>query len=307
MNIAKVRLGLATNSSSSHSLIFLDGISDDHMATDRDFGWGFFTAASEESKGDYLSLTLFNNLRDIFNDKVARLVVKEVTGLDIESTTAYIDHQSVLALPTNWKGDYFDEEFFADFKKYMLREDLVILGGNDNSDESHPLTDQGQAFRLPLETDFHNDDVIARKDGIWWVIFNRKTGGKVKFSFEDTKEEYTKSSSPELVDLKITNWCDKGCEFCLVPETMILTPDGEVAIKDIKINDIVYGYNNKEEKRVELVTEQIFERDYEGDLIVIEAEDGSEIKLTPNHEVYTLNRGWIKAENIEENDHILKF
>ena len=46
--IHNLRLGLATNSSSSHSLIFLAKKYPvkDHDINDGEFGWNFFTAAS---------------------------------------------------------------------------------------------------------------------------------------------------------------------------------------------------------------------------------------------------------------------
>jgi ribonucleoside-diphosphate reductase alpha chain len=38
------------------------------------------------------------------------------------------------------------------------------------------------------------------------------------------------------------------------------------------------------------------------DVIKLELENGEEIKLTPDHKVYTENRGWVKAADLTEED-----
>ena len=56
MKIHNLRLGFACNSSSSHSLIFLPGCTDN--AEGQDFGWQCFTLASSEAKMGYLAQQL---------------------------------------------------------------------------------------------------------------------------------------------------------------------------------------------------------------------------------------------------------
>ena len=50
---------------------------------------------------------------------------------------------------------------------------------------------------------------------------------------------------------------------------------------------------------------EIYKREYSGELICIELDNGNIIKCTPNHKIYTTNRGYIEAKNISENDNIL--
>ena len=80
--------------------------------------------------------------------------------------------------------------------------------------------------------------MVARYDSPHWVVFNRGTGAKVRLTFttcppgpyqdnpvtEDTLKarkflkgpqvEVTKAAAPELVDIKITDYCPFGCKYC---------------------------------------------------------------------------------------------
>ena len=43
------------------------------------------------------------------------------------------------------------------------------------------------------------------------------------------------------------------------------------------------------------------------DIIEIEIEDGVKVKLTPDHKVFTENRGYINAKDLNENDILLSY
>ena len=57
MNISNIRLGFATNSSSTHSIIILPGQVDD-MVWEGEFGWQNFTLASSGAKMLYLAVCM---------------------------------------------------------------------------------------------------------------------------------------------------------------------------------------------------------------------------------------------------------
>ena len=227
MLIHNVRLGFATNSSSTHSIIFLKPRQriEDSDVDHREFGWDFWTAASQAAKRQYIAIQLYDALRHQVNDDVAEAVVESwVKGYEPSEPgktfhdagpAGYIDHQSAMVLPQSWDGKGIDKEFFQEFQAFLMRDDVAILGGNDNTEESHPLGDT--SFHLPLPRDGYAN-LVARKDakGNFWTVFNRDDGGKVRFSFEDptSKHEVMKASVPELVDLKITDFCPFGCAFC---------------------------------------------------------------------------------------------
>ena len=80
--------------------------------------------------------------------------------------------------------------------------------------------------------------------------------------------------------------------LCCKENTSIETNKGPVAIEDIKVGDQVLTHLNN----WKAVT-KVFERDYQGILIRI----GSDLKITPNHPVFT-KRGWVEATRLNEDD-----
>lgn len=218
--IHQIRLGLATNSSSSHSLILLPHGAQDH-GTQGNFGWDFFTSGSRESKLLYAAITLRSAMLNTSNQEISRTVAEAWTGVKLADDyfENYIDHQSLWALPLSWDARGVDQEFFEDLKAFLLREDLVILGGNDNDDNKHPL-DKGSSFQLPLPRDEHFLPMVCRKTDGYWVLFNRDTGTKIRMSF-DCPEEFDpiKARTPELIDVKITDFCPYNCPMCYQDST----------------------------------------------------------------------------------------
>jgi organic radical activating enzyme len=108
-------------------------------------------------------------------------------------------------------------EFLQDMSTYVLRDDVVIYGGNDNSDRSLPPSNV--TWHHPIPKDTVSTHWVGRKDGDWWVLFNTKDGLKSTLSFKDEPEEYKVASIPELVDLKITEICTYGCKYCYMGST----------------------------------------------------------------------------------------
>lgn len=110
----------------------------------------------------------------------------------------------------------------------------------------------------------------------------------------------------------------KYCEYisasnpCLVGDTIIKTNLGEITLKEA-----VDRFNNGEKMLVcsydiendnieyNEITNALLTRE-DANVIEIETENGDLIKLTPDHKVYTENRGWVKACKLELTDIILK-
>ncbi len=222
MRILNVRLGHACNSSSSHSIVFLPGAKDD-PAHRQEYGWDDFTLSTTESKLDYLSQQIYRVLQASMGDEVAYALAAGLTFVPPERD-GYVDHQSVWSsFPSRWDSKDVDFEFLKDFRDYVLRDGVVILGGNDNSD-GHPL--KADAKELPLSyralTSYQGASV-ARFDPDLnvWVLFNRSTGTKIRMSFHnataDTDVPHAdlhKSFAPELVDVKVTDNCPYECAHC---------------------------------------------------------------------------------------------
>lgn len=222
MKIHNVRLGFATNSSSTHSIILTDDNVWDNDVEDGEFGWGNFTVASPDAKAKYLGTTLYTNLQNQVSRDIAIAVVKDWLGVTLTpdgygGVSEHVDHQSLFTLPLEYNRKGVSKEFVDDFYSYLSNKNIVILGGNDNDEDTHPLRDNPKV-ELPIPLESH--DYVARKDGLgYWSLFNFATGTKVRFSFDDLAITPTKSSVPELVDLKITNYCTMGCKFCYQDST----------------------------------------------------------------------------------------
>jgi hypothetical protein len=227
MKIHNVRLWFATNSSSTHSIIFIKPKQSvkDSGCLDYEFGWDFWTAASQVTKRQYVALQLYSALKTQVNEDIATAVVKDWVGCDLDldgRPGGLIDHQSLYDLPASWDGMGVDYQFFKEFCAFLMRDDVAILGGNDNDYNSdgtpkkHPLSDG--AFVLPISRDCGNTPTtVCRKDPLgYWTLFDRRSGAKIRFSFSDlpgTKPPQ-KATYPELVDLKITDFCPYDCKYC---------------------------------------------------------------------------------------------
>jgi hypothetical protein len=226
MKIHNIRFGFATNSSSSHSIIFdpvnYKKYSDDYK--DDGFGWDFFTLQSKQAKDEYMRAMLIQNLNhDNFSEILIDLILK---GLNLEERVPGnygIDHQSLFYIPKEFGTNFISMEFFNDFRRYINKEGIIILGGNDNvridnDDENyngHPLFDETKLAQFNGLGSYNPDERywVCRKDGSWWTLYNRVSGNRVVLSFDDNPEPFA-PKNPMLIDFKMTDWCDKNCSFC---------------------------------------------------------------------------------------------
>ena len=103
----------------------------------------------------------------------------------------------------------------------------------------------------------------------------------------------------------------KSTNPCLTSDSMIMTDNGEISIKEIVDNfDVnkykVLTYNEKtKETEYNFVADALLSK-RNANIIELELEDGNTIKLTPDHKVFTENRGWIEASMLTKNDILLE-
>ena len=74
MKIHNVRLGFATNSSSTHSVMFIPPgvkLAAGEAADELDFGWQDFTLRTADEKQQYLAVTVYEQLRHDVGDALA--------------------------------------------------------------------------------------------------------------------------------------------------------------------------------------------------------------------------------------------
>lgn len=95
---------------------------------------------------------------------------------------------------------------------------------------------------------------------------------------------------------------------CFEESTKIITSEGPKQIKDVTVNDKVLTFDTvtKTYQYVNpfcvLQTPSENKEKYE-----LEFNDGSKVKCTADHKFYTLNRGWVKAEELDESDEIEEY
>lgn len=129
-----------------------------------------------------------------------------------------VDHQSLLCFPIDSKTGFIHIDFAKEFIKFIVKENFVILGGNDNGGDDHHYSSYNDGHKLlsfiSNITDNGNNMVVVRDDANEDYVLQLKSRGTVfRVSFSND-EETKKSSIPTLVDISITSYCDKGCKFC---------------------------------------------------------------------------------------------
>ncbi len=248
MKILNIRKGFATNSSSSHSILELPRVNDIKEEFEGDFGWQFFTLKNKETKAQYLQSCLFISMSHIIGkEKTMEYFKKEYNtpftqmGNEQYYDHPMVDHQSELTIPSNWNKTNVNEDFLKDFENYLSKENVVILGGNDNDEQQHGLYDKEKEVlsQYPKEQNAH--DWVAKKNHDDWVLFNRINGTKIKLNFHQG-EIKEKGQTPELADIKITDFCPYACDFCYQDSTL----NG----KHAKLEDIAFMAKELGKKQV---------------------------------------------------------
>jgi organic radical activating enzyme len=207
-----IRIGFATNSSSSHSVVFHPG--PDGKLLDRieetpidSFSYGdskycfiskkdkaiFVLASGDRYFGSNHSTLEVSRVLD--KHGLSHSLINEAKSIDLPIESGGMEgfhqfEQSGITLP-----EWLD---------FMLSDQIVMYGYNDNyEDPMASILLRGHGVQLDWGD-------VWRRDGKALVGFNRHNGTKVRWS----PEGYEKSTTPELVDLKITDFCGYGCSFC---------------------------------------------------------------------------------------------
>lgn len=232
------RKAFATNSSSTHTPVIVTGkLPEDYLIEDCEFGWQPFVVASEDAKRKYMGVALYETLRRLdIHPELSVAIVRDWVGVSI-GEHSYIDHDSFPTIPLTFDGKLPHREFFDEFLKWMLNPQLVMLGGNDN-DRNVNYGSYGTPIKKPIPEEMY--DVRCRKDPKGFYTLLCENGTKIRMSFGESVN-MSRSTAPELVDLKITDQCHSGCNFCYQGST----PGGAHASSNI-INGISWALKKLE-------------------------------------------------------------
>lgn len=230
MKIQNFRLGFATNSSSTHSIVWapkkggmFNRLSDDDVGY---YGWNDFTLTSVEAKKDYVASLLVSHHKT--EEDILR--VANMFGLPNTWYPTDIDHQSIILLPELGEENIppLAKVFRDELIEWLERDDVVIFGGNDNSDGhpahyEYPMVPVEHILDITCKALFgikgwrSSDVPKVRYDNGEWVVFTSDWDGnpmKIRWTFKPEDGDFPKSAFPELVDLKITDYCPYGCKYC---------------------------------------------------------------------------------------------
>lgn len=127
--MANVRLGFATNSSSSHAIIMLpEGVQVEFDVSDGfEFGWGDFTLASPETKREYVFAQLYEHYRyhgeARLSPEEALLLANGIMGTDYDPSSRWgddpdvsVDHQNEAGHPCSAQQQDQDGAFGPVFR-----------------------------------------------------------------------------------------------------------------------------------------------------------------------------------------------
>ena len=263
------RNSLATNSSSTHSVVYKnkDQVFEDLGIFDnRYYDRGTETiAASREAKIRYIFANIFywDELVEMMAERYPEMkeyfpLVKEHYDIyrnnemwdemrrnaDRDKYWDIYDEQQSYCFGEHSRGSLYNpQEIYLSYK-YLCNiidsPDIVIIGGSDECDFVYDKTEDCQ--KISSEYTYLKNITDKIKNGNYYVLYGEMFSRKEKMrlqvdSIPDLIPEY-----PELVDIKITNACEHNCPFCY----MASTPNGKHA-EEKNIYDILSMFKNKTE------------------------------------------------------------
>jgi len=99
------------------------------------------------------------------------------------------------------------------------------------------------------------------------------------------------------------------CDECIRGGQSVKTKNGNILIEDLKIGDQVYSYNTLlqkyEYKPILKTYKNLYKSSSYDEFIEIILEDGKILYVTPNHKIYTSNRGYVRADELILSDNLI--
>lgn len=146
---------------------------------------------------------------------------------------------------------------------------------------------------------------LRSTEEIWVQANDRRlipTG--LRFDIPDGYEIQVRSKSGLALNQGLMVLNSPGTVDCFSEDMKILTIDGDKTIKELRIGDIVYSFNESSLDIEKDVVLSIFDTGVQ-EILLIDTEHET-LEVTPNSEVYTKD-GIKLAKNLTENDEIITF
>ena len=221
LNIRNLRKGLATNSSSTHSILYKNKneIIKDLNVMEENF-YDRYTntiAATKEAKIKYVLAAIMRDEELVNKLKYVYPEIKKYFPLvkqAMENDDYIFGMYDRGGLTSYGKYPNYDFDFI---RKIIDDDNVIIVGGSDEEDFVYSIAES----HLQIPHAYFYDHRAFFKNGNYYVLYNNfhinNEFEKVRLSVEkgmDLIPEY-----PELIDLKITEKCNIGCSYCYQAST----------------------------------------------------------------------------------------
>jgi len=207
-----VRLGFASNSSSSHSILLLNE-KVKQRCPEAGYPGPFdsdFMLTNEAGKLEYLQNQCFLNFKQSIGTAAAKKLVKAMFKKDFQIKD--IDHQSIMCI-SDKPALALKMEFLKQLTDYLAKNDKVAIWGAWDSGDGEGY-DAYPGLPKNLFTALSNDTVVKKDGPYQWTLFDKGYGYKLKLKLNDLLAPVARPANPELLDLSITDRCLSNCSFC---------------------------------------------------------------------------------------------
>lgn len=220
VTIKNLRKGFATNSSSTHSIIFKNKkeVLEDLNIFDFNYYERYTKtiASTRKAKLKYILAYIYDD-----ENLVERLLpifpeIKEYFPLIKKN---FIDEDN-FEFGGCYRGALYDKEnqqfSFEHICNIINNDNIAIIGGSDEQEFVYDLEDTHKKIELPY---FDDPKYISFKNGNYWIYY-KDMYKKSMIKFRCTVQDHELTPEyPELIDLKITNKCSHKCSFCYQDST----------------------------------------------------------------------------------------
>jgi len=162
----------------------------------------------------------------------------------------------------------------------------------------------GRALWLTHTQDLLNQSVQRAESVLDQGGYGFVTGGEVNIG-----TSITFATVQTLSKLDLSQYCDQWdviiVDECMPGNTLIDTPAGKKALKNLCIDDIIISYNRNERKIENKRITHIF-KSKAHDIVKVKLSNGEEIICTKNHPIYTKSGQWIDAKRLVHDDYVLQ-
>ena len=138
-----------------------------------------------------------------------------------------------------------------------------------------------------------------------YVATNKAEG--FNYTFLDETNSYSMDTKYQVVaytdDNRKIDETSVSYVYCFVKGTKVKTENGFKNIEDIKIGDKVYSYNlNNNSLELKKVLNTIKSNTIDTYKVTI---GGKTVEMSPKHQLYIIDKGWVRAYNLNVNDKLL--